>query len=71
MVRLLSTSNTQGVETMEKWNEEDFKMENKTIDEIRKDLEESGDVQLQAIARLDHDRLAKLADWIRSLDQKD
>jgi len=56
---------------MEKWNEEDFKMENKTIDEIRKDLEESGDVQLQAIARLDHDRLAKLADWIRSLDQKD
>tara|TARA_R110000823_G_scaffold91280_2_gene201337 strand:- start:569 stop:850 length:282 start_codon:yes stop_codon:yes gene_type:complete len=46
-------------------------MENKTIEEVRKNLEESGDVHLQAIARLDHDRLAKLADWIRSLDQKD
>ena len=57
--------------TMEKWNDDDFKMENKTIDEIRKDLEESGDVHLQAIARLDHDRLAKLADWIRSLERKD
>ncbi len=45
-------------------------MENKTIEEIRKDLNDSGDVHLQAIARLDHDRLAKLADWIRSLDQK-
>ena len=56
---------------MEKWNDDDFKMENKTIDEIRKDLEESGDVHLQAIARLDHDRLAKLADWIRSLERKD
>ena len=46
-------------------------MENKTIEEIRKDLKDSGDVHLQAIARLDHDRLVKLADWIRSLDQKD
>mgnify|MGYP001091065586 FL=1 len=44
-------------------------MENKTIEEIRKDLKESGDVHLQAIARLDHDRLVKLADWIRSLDK--
>ena len=43
----------------------------KTIEEIRKDLKDSGDVHLQAIARLDHDRLVKLADWIRSLDQKD
>ena len=43
----------------------------KTIEEIRKDLKDSDDVHLQAIARLDHDRLVKLADWIRSLDQKD
>ena len=50
-------------------NRESRKMENKTIEEIRKNLEESGDVHLQAIARLDHDRLAKLADWIRSLDK--
>ena len=54
---------------MEKWNEDDFKMENKTIDKIRKDLEDSGDVHLQAIARLDSARLAKLAEWIRSLDK--
>ena len=45
-------------------------MENKTIEEVRKNLEESGDVHLQAIARLDHDRLVKLADWIRSLDKE-
>ena len=58
MVRLLSTSNKQGIETMEK-----------TIEEIRKDLKDSGDVHLQAIARLDHDRLVKLAEWIRGLDK--
>ncbi len=46
-------------------------MDNKTIEEVRKNLEESGDTHLQAIARLDHDRLAKLADWIRSLERKD
>lgn len=44
-------------------------VENKTIEEIRKDLKDSGDVHLQAIARLDHERLAKLADWIRRLDK--
>ena len=60
---------------MEKWNEEDFKMENSLstpfapLDEVRKNLRESGDVHLQAIARLDSARLAKLAEWIRSLDK--
>ena len=44
-------------------------MENKTIEEVRKNLEESGDVHLQAIARLDHDRLVKLSEWIRGLDK--
>ena len=44
-------------------------MENKTIEEIRKGLELSGDTHLQAIARLDHDRLVKLAEWIRGLDK--
>jgi hypothetical protein len=39
------------------------------IDEVRKNLEESGDVHLQVIARLDNARLAKLAEWIRSLDK--
>ena len=39
------------------------------LDEVRKNLEDSGDVHLQAIARLDSARLAKLAEWIRSLDK--
>ena len=46
-------------------------MENKTIDEIRAELKASDDTHLRALALLDNGRLAKLADWIRSLDQKD
>jgi hypothetical protein len=42
----------------------------KTIDEIRAELKASNDPHLRALALLDHDRLAKLADWIRSLEQK-
>jgi hypothetical protein len=41
----------------------------KTIDEIRAELKSSDDPHLRALALLDHDRLAKIADWIRSLDK--
>ena len=44
---------------------------NKTLDQIREELKANDDTQLRALALLDHDRLAKLADWIRSLDRKD
>ena len=43
----------------------------KTLEQIREDLKTSDDPHLRALALLDHDRLAKLADWIRSLDRKD
>ena len=42
----------------------------KTTEQIHEDLKASDDTHLRALALLDHDRLAKLADWIRSLDQK-
>ena len=43
----------------------------KPIEQVRAELQASDDIHLRALALLDHDRLAKLADWIRSLDQKD
>ena len=43
----------------------------KSIEQIRAELKASDDAQLRALALLDHERLAKLADWIRSLDKKD
>lgn len=43
----------------------------KTIEQVREELKASDDPHLQALALLDHDRLEKLADWIRSLDQAD
>ena len=43
----------------------------KTIEQIRSELKASDDAHLRALALLDHDRLAKLADWIRSLERKD
>lgn len=43
----------------------------KTIEQIRAELKASDDAHLRALALLDDERLAKLADWIRSLDQKD
>ena len=43
----------------------------KTIEQIREDLKTSDDTHLRALALLDNDRLAKLADWIRSLEKKD
>ena len=43
----------------------------KTTDEIRVELKSSDDPHLRALALLDHNRLAKLADWIRSLERKD
>ena len=43
----------------------------KTIDEIRAELKASDDIHLRALALLDNDRLAKLADWIRNLERKD
>lgn len=42
----------------------------KTIEQIREELKASDDIHLRALALLDNDRLAKLADWIRSLEQK-
>ncbi len=42
----------------------------KSIEQIREELKTSDDPHLRALALLDHERLAKLADWIRSLDQK-
>jgi len=44
---------------------------NKTLDQIREELKSSEDPHLRALALLDHDRLAKLAGWIRSLEKKD
>lgn len=43
----------------------------KTTDQIREELKDSNDPHLRALALLDNDRLAKLADWIRSLEKKD
>lgn len=43
----------------------------KTIEQIRLELKASEDPHLRALALLDHDRLAKLAGWIRSLEKKD
>jgi hypothetical protein len=42
----------------------------KSIEQVRAELKASEDPHLRVLALLDHDRLAKLADWIRSLDQK-
>ena len=44
---------------------------NKTLDQIREELKASDDPHLRVFALLDHDRLAKLADWIRSLERND
>jgi hypothetical protein len=43
----------------------------KTTDQIRAELKASDDTHLRALALLDNGRLAKLADWIRSLERKD
>lgn len=43
----------------------------KTIEEVREELRNSDDPHLRALALLDSDRLAKLTDWIRSLEKKD
>ena len=42
----------------------------KSIEQIRAELKASDDPHLRALALLDHERLAKLADWIRGLEQK-
>jgi hypothetical protein len=42
----------------------------KPIEQVRAELKASDDAHLRALALLDNGRLAKLADWIRSLDQK-
>jgi hypothetical protein len=43
----------------------------KSIEQVRAELQASDDTHLRALALLDNDRLAKLADWIRSLERKD
>ena len=41
----------------------------KSIEQIRVELKASEDPHLRALALLDNDRLAKLADWLKSLDK--